>query len=997
MRQILVIISMLFIPIVSLAQEIKGNVVDEFGTPLSGVTIQVLETEKYSITDFDGNFTIEAKEGQDLKFTMIGMEDLVAKATTNMNVVMKESLTQLNDIVMVGYGVRKKIDNTSSIVSLKAEDISERKVQNAVQAVQGKVAGVNITSSDAPGSQPSVIIRGINSIEGGRSPLYVVDGVFMDDITNINSSDIVTFDVLKDASSLAIYGTRGANGVIIITTKQGKGDKMDVTIDSNYGIRMPLKKVKMSGSNLFALYNNTALGTITFSQDQPVNTNWFDEITRTGTYSQNNITLSGSTKAVDYMLSSNFYDEDAILNGQGYSRVTIRNNNKFKFNDNIYLKQNINVAFVNNTPKPYGAFTAAYKQSPAVPVYFNTGQYGVPLVGDDGFVSTSGTNLFNNVGNPVAMLNFHNEQQKNLNLIGAFEFGAKLFDGLKFTSNFGIEYNTFKSYNFVDSKNIWLAADPTRTSEAYDALDPAQPVNLLTKTRNSNYKYNWSGYFTYSNVFADIHDVELTAGVETVYDDGNEYLAVTYRDVPANENYWYYSFSTSDLSNTINEVKNNSNRILSYFGRLQYKLMDKYLVSATLRRDGSSRFQKDYRWGTFPSVGIGWIVSREDFLADINFVNFLKVRGSWGKLGNQKVPLNQLPFTSGLDYSYGNGYPSAGITVSSIVDPELTWEVVEELSGGVDFEVLDSRLKGSFDLYHKKTDKIIIPISAYLTSGTASATYAYAGSVSNKGYEIALRWDDKINDNLSYWISGNLTQNKNELTSLSDNISAQTGGGLGNGQYTKVLNQDAVGQPLGSFYLWEQAGYDDQGNMTFYDKDGNVVAQDQLTEDDRKFVGSVMPKTMYGFSVGVKYKNFDLSVDAYGTAGAKIYNGKKAQRFGGENVEYDVASDFWTSTNTNAGNPAPFNTVPIASTYYLESGDFLRINNISFGYTLPKFTKVISSARIYFNAINPFIFQKYSGYSPEINGDGNPFNMQGIELDAYPTLRSFVFGVNLKL
>lgn len=994
MRQILVIISLLFIPIISFAQEIKGNVVDEFGTPLSGVTIQVLQTEKYSMTDFDGNFTIEAKQGQDLKFTMIGMQDLVAKATPNMSLVMKESLTQLDDIVMVGYGTRKKVDNTSSIVSIKGEEIAERKVQNAVQAVQGKVAGVSITASDAPGSQPSVIIRGVNTIEGGRNPLYVVDGVFMDNISNINSADIVTFDVLKDAASLAIYGNRGANGVIIITTKQGKGDKMDVTVDSNYGVRMPLKKVKMAGSNLFALYNNTALGTITFSQDQPVNTNWFDEITRTGTYSQNNISLAGSSKTVDYMFSSNFYDEDAILNGQGYRRVTVRNNNKFKFNDNIYLKQNINVAFVNNTPKPYSAFTAAYKQSPAVPVYFSTGQYGIPTVGSNGFVTLGGESLFNNVGNPVAMLDFNNEKQKNFNLIGALEFGAKIYDGLKFTSNFGIEYNTFKSYNFVDSQNVWLAANPTSSLDSYPT---GNPKNLLTKKNESYYTYNWSGYFTYSKLINEIHDVELTAGVETVYKDGLYHLEVSYRDVPEYSNYWYQNLSESDASNDINEVKYNPNRILSYFGRLQYKLMDKYLVSATVRRDGSSQFQKDYRWGTFPSVGLGWVISKESFLVDNKFINFLKIRGSWGKLGNQDVPLNTLPYDTSHDYSYGGNLPSAGTTVNSQIDPSLTWETIEELSGGIDFELLDSRLKGSFDLYNKKTDKLILPLNSFSTAGTGKPTYAYAGSIENKGFEIALRWDGKINDNLSYWVSGNVSQNKNELTSISDKVSSSTGGGLGNGQYTKVINEDAVGHPVGSFWLWEQAGFDDAGNMTFYDADGNVVAQDELTEDDRKFVGSVLPKTMYGFSVGVKYKNFDLSVDAYGTAGAKVYNGKKAQRFGGENVEYDVASDFWSTTNTSASNPVPFNSVPIASTYYLESADFLRINNISLGYTLPQFTKLISSARIYFNAINPFIFQKYSGFSPEVNGDGNPFKTQGVELDAYPTLRSFVFGVNLKL
>lgn len=983
-------------PLVSYAQEIKGSVVDESGAPLAGVTIHALQSDKFTTTDFDGKFTLNAKLGEDVKFTMVGMSDVVAKASLEMNVTMKENVTQLKELVMIGYGSRKKIDNTSSIVSLKAEEVSERKVQNAVQAVQGKVAGVNITTSDAPGSQPSVLIRGINSIEGGRSPLYIVDGMPVGNISNINTADILTFDVLKDASSLAIYGNRGANGVIIITTKQGKGDTMKVNVESNIGVRSPLKLVKMAGSNKYARYTNIALGTVTFSQDQPVNTNWFDEITQTGIYTQNNLTLSGSSKSVDYLFSGGFYDEDAILNGQEYSRVTLRNNNKFKFNDKISLKQFINVGIVHNTPKPFGAFTAAYKQSPIVPVRFSTGQYGVPFVGADGFAGLTGSQ-FNNVGNPVAMLDFHNEKQRNINILGGLDFEAKLYKGLKFNSVFGLEYNTFKSYNFVDSKNIWLAADPSRTEAQYLALTPAQPINLLTRNNNNSYNYNWSNFVTYNNVFSDIHDLELTAGIETVYYDGLAYTNVTYRDVPANSNYWYYNFSTSTASNTIADGKSNSNKLLSYFGRFQYKLKDRYLVTGTLRRDGSSKFQEDYRWGTFPSVGLGWVISKEDFLANNKVINLLKLRGSWGQLGNANVPLNTLPFASGLNYSFDGNNLVSGTSVESIVDPTLSWEVIEELSGGIDFELLDNRLKGSIDFYKKDTDNMIVPLAPYLTAGTATNTYASVGAVSNKGYEIALRWDDKINDNLSYWVGGNFSQNKNTLERLNENIIAQPGGGLGNGQYTKEINEDAVGQPLGSFYLWEHAGFDSNGNMTFYDANGNIVPQSALTSADRKFVGSVIPKSMYGISLGAKYKNFDVSVDAYGTAGAKVYNGKKAQRFAGENIEYDLATDYWSTSNTNASNPAPFNAVPVASTYYLESADFLRINNISIGYTLPKISKHISSARFYVNAINPFIFQKYSGYTPEVNNDGNPFGMQGIEIDAYPTLRSLVFGVNLNL
>ncbi|WPO77565.1 SusC/RagA family TonB-linked outer membrane protein [Flavobacterium sp. KACC 22761] len=990
------------------AQAIKGKVVDSNGMGVPGAIISAPESRTSADADFDGNFTINAKVGETLKISMLGFDSVSVPATAGaMSITLKEAGdTALKEVVVIGYGTRKKVDNTTAISSIKAEEITKTKVINASQAIQGKAAGVQVISSDLPGSTPSVVIRGLGTALGGRNPLYIVDGMQTENINNINANDITSYEILKDASALAIYGTRAANGVIIITTKKGTGDKVSVEIESFGGVRQPLKKVKMAGSNKYAYYSNAALQSTTFSQDQPVNTDWFDEITRTGSYTQNNVSISGSSEHIKYFFSLGNYEEKAVLNGLDYGRTTFRNNNEYKISKKLTLNQTFSFTSANSSPKPLSAFTNAYKQSPIVPVYFPDGKYGVSRVGDNGFASETGSS-FNNVGNPVAQLDFYDEQQKSVTLQGGLKLDYEILKGLKFTSQFNGEYYTWKQYNFNDTKNIWLAANPNKVDSDYAKEFPNANINLLTKGREDYFNWNLSNYLTYNKLFANIHDVEVTAGIETSVKGPRETLTIARKNVNPDSNYWAlndpnaghgveYAASVTSLYNIVfNETK-----LASYFGRFQYKLMDRYLVTGTLRRDGSSNFGKDYRWGTFPAFGLGWVITKESFMSDVTAINLLKLRGGWGKLGNQNVPLNNQSYASGKNAYLGGSILNEGTTISSQIDPTLSWEITEESSVGLDFEILNSRLKGTFDLYDKNTSNVILYTKPYMTSGLTDQSPSHVGEVSNKGYEISLRWDDKIGDNFSYWIGGNFSNNKNELTGLKDAIlSPVVGGSLGNGQTTKLLDNTTIGQPLGSFYIYDYAGFDaTNGKMLYYNAAGDKVTQDALNANtDRKYVGSSLPKTNYGVTLGFNYKNFDFSVDGYGTGGAKVYNGKKAQRFAGENIEDAIATDFWTPNNLTASNPAPFNQVPVASTYYLESGDFFRINNITVGYKLPiQENNFISACRIYVNAINPFITQKFSGFSPELNGDGNPYGTQGVELDAYPTLRSFVIGANLK-
>lgn len=980
------------------AQAIKGKVVDSSGMGIPGAIIASSDARATADADFDGNFTINAKPGDILKVSMLGFDAVSVPATAApMTITLQESGdTALKEVVVIGYGTRKKIDNTSAVSSIKSEEITKMKVMNASQAIQGKAAGVQVSTSDAPGSTPSVVIRGAGTALGGRNPLYVVDGMPTDNINNINTNDITSYEILKDASSLAIYGTRGANGVIMITTKAGKG-KLTVDVESFAGFRTPLKTVKMANADEYIRYSNAAFANDfpqgRFSANQPYNTNWLDEITRTGSYTQNNIAISGSSENVKYFFSVGNYEEKGILNGSDYGRTTIRNNNEFKLSEKVKISQNLSVSTIKNTPMPLSAFTNAYRQSPLVPVRYADGKYGVPFI-SNGVVGETGAS-FNNVGNPVAQLDYTNEKQQTVMLQGGLKLDYDIIKSLKFTSQFNGEFYTYKQYNYVDNIALWSAADPTRVIADYP-----KDLNINTLTRNRDQYFNWnlSNYLTYNKVFAEIHDVEVTAGIEANVQGTREKLTIDRKNVNANSNYW--SLKDVNVAGTVTGLKDeaiNQRRLASYFARFQYKLLDRYLLTGTVRRDGSSQFAEDQRWGTFPSVGLGWVVSKESFLSNVEQINLLKIRGSWGRLGNQNVPLNTQLLTSGLDYS-GLG---SGTTINSQVDPNLSWEIVEELSGGFDFEVLNSRLKGSFDVYDKNTTNTILNVKPYSTSGITVATPAHIGEVSNKGYEISLRWDDKINENLSYWVGGNFSHNKNELTSLKNvQLNPIIGGSLGNGQNTKILDNTSVGQPLGSFFMYEYAGVDpSNGQMLYYTANGNKVPQTGLDElKDKKYVGSLLPTSNYGVTLGLNYKNIDFSVDGYGTGGAKVYNGKKAQRFGGENVEASMANNFWTLTNPTASNPAPSNVTPFASTYYLESADFFRINNITLGYKLPlKEDKFISYCRIYVNAINPFITQKFSGFSPDVVSDGKLVEgTQGVELDAYPSLRSFVIGANLK-
>lgn len=988
MKNISIILLVFLASFQSFSQTIKGNVADDKGMPIPGANVTNTNGLSSASSDFDGNFIINAKAGDKLKISMIGYTAVTIAASQDMTVKLKEETTTLQDVVVVGYGSRKAVDATMSVAKVKAADISKQKILRPDQAVQGRMAGVTVIGNDNPGSSAKIIVRGLSSVMGADTPpLFVVDGVYQNNINNLNASTIESFEVLKDASALAIYGNQAANGVVIITTKKGKGE-LRVDTDTYFGIRNPLKTVKMANSNLYSYYNNIARQTVTYSQDQPVNTDWYKTVTRTALYQNSEFNILNGSEKSSLALNVGHYNENSIVEGSKYSRTTLRLVNDFKITEKLKLDTRVNVGFTNITPKNSGALTTAYRQSPIVPVFYEDGRYGQSFVGSNGYAGYTGTD-FNNVGNPLMQLDFQNEKSKNINLVMGVKLDYKFTNSLKYVANFGGEFNNYRGYSFYDAKGAFLANDPSRVETDYTD----EKYNSLYFIRSNNFEWNFNNFVTFNKVLGDIHDIELMGGIEMIHTGGGEELNGTRYNVPEQSNYWQTRFSNLNDVQFVNGNQANDINKFSYFSRIQYKLKDRYLLTANARYDGSSQFVKGQQWGFFPSFGLGWVVSKENFLQNNKLINFLKIRGGWGVIGDANIPRNYqtLSFSSS-GYAFGDA-PAPYTSISTFKDKDLTWEETTSYSGGFEIGLFGDRLRGVFDYYNKLNKNIILNIAATSANGTPNSVPKHGGKVLNEGFEVSLNWNDKINENLKYKFGVNYTNNKNELTEVRSDINKTLYGSLGNGQYTKVLSKEAVGQPLGAFYIWEYAGLDNQGRMLYNDRFGNKVLQSVLTEKDRKFMGSALPTSTIGIDLGFTYKRFELSTFSYIALGGKVYNAKKAARWGDENIEQSVAEDFWTPDNTDAANPTPFNYVPVASSYYLESGDFFRINNILLAYNIEPIKSFITSGQVYFNVINPFISQKFTGYSPEING--NPLDRMGMEFDTYPTLRSFVCGLKL--
>jgi len=1003
------------------------------GLPLPGVSIIVEGTSRGVTTDLDGRYTINVVKGEKLNFSYLGFKTqiILIESQTTIDVQLLDDIESLEEVVVIGYGTQKRKEVTGSVASVSGQELLKQPAVNAVQSIQGKMTGVNIINTNAPGSEPNIIIRGIGTAAGGDEPLYVVDGVQVNSITNINPADIESFDVLKDASSASIYGMNAANGVVIITTKKGKQGKMRLEISSFYGAKTMLNPVDMANSSQYVRYfneNQALLGeTVFLSNDQPYDTDWYDELTDVGFSNSNNIAISGASENINYFFSFNNYNEDGILSDDDYNRNTIRANNSVDlFNDKLKISSNLSASFIQAFPKPFSAFNSAYRQAPVVPAFYETGQYGqsfwnqttgiATYLGDPGDV----IDRLNSTGNPLMAVDFANQKNNTTDLQGSIQADINITDYLTASARYTATKSFTKVRTFSDTRGQWLAGDPTRTDDEFQTNQDNNPGvvswanNSLYYSNSESYRYNVEGFLNFEKTFNDVHNVNAVIGLSK--GQRNDVYTISARGygVPYQENYWSIDFADDDYEKVVNQYYSTPTREQSYFGRVMYNYDEKYYLQANIRRDGSSNFKNDNNeeyFDNFPAISAGWTISNESFF-NVPFIDFLKIKTGWGRVGNSRVPFNQTTLTtsaasSNVNYVFGANQDLAfGAAYGAETFP-ISWEITEEINAGFNLTALSNRLDFEFNYYDRNTENAVLLVTPIYTTEGSQNFYDHGAEVSNKGVEIDIKWKDNIGDDFSYNIGAVFSTNKNRVLNVKSAYDGQTGGSLSNGQITKRLEE---GQPLYAWWMYETDGVwqnqDEIDNNASISgaQPGHLRYKDQnddgiIDDNDKKFFGTYLPTYSYGLTLGFNYKNFDFIVEGYGAGGNKVYNGLKGTRInGGENITAEVFNYRWTgegSTNTYPGA----NRDSYASNYYLEDGDYFRINNITIGYTLKDIIDGIDSIRLYATAQNPFMFTQYSGFTPEIVGGngGSAANTAGIELSAYPNLKTFLFGVNIQL
>lgn len=982
---------------------ITGKVTGVNGLAVPGVSVTIKGTGTGTTTDENGNFSISVpNEETVLVFSSIGYvtQEVVVGNRTTINLSLEASASVMDQVVVIGYGTQRRRDVTGSVASVNGGEIAKQPVLTATQAIQGRVAGVQIISSGAPNSLPVVRIRGIGTMLAGANPLYVVDGVITDDIRNINSADIVSMDILKDASATAIYGMRAANGVLIITTKKGKPGKMLISYDGNVGVKEATKLVNMAGPKQYANYINEA--SVYYGTGDSIvteamlasgtHTDWYDAILKRGFQQNHNISVSGGSDKINYFLSAGYITDEGIIQTNDFNRFTLRSNNEYKFTSNLKLSTLVSYSRFDLRDVNTDVFNIAYRAAPYIASRLGN------LYGN--------TSIANNVGNPLLDLEKNNNNIIANRLQGTFALDFKPISWLSLRSSVGVDLDFMKSvvygyrYENTGANNVFLTSGGNQIRNR----------SSLGITQNDANKWVWDNTATFSKNF-DRHNLSLLIGTTSEQFRFSS-TAGTRLDVPENKDQWYLNAGTpSSATNTSSGDKWTRN---SYLGRLNYSFANRYFLTGTLRADGTSRFPEDNRWGYFPSVGIGWTITQESFMAKQKTFDLLKLRGSWGRVGNDLIGTNLYYPLATLNVPYlFNGTEYLGISFNQAANEDLKWEITEEIDLGLDFAFLDNKLSGTLDFYKKETNDALIEIvfPGFYLGDVDSRYTTNAASFSNKGVELSLNWTDEINKDWNYNIGGNISHNKNEITGLNGGQALFSGSIGGNQGFTTKSDN---GQPIGSFFMYKAMGVFKSdaeiaayphlpgtrpGDLRYEDISGPNGKPDGVIDDmDRTFVGSYQPKFTYGVNGGVNFKSFDLSFNTYGMSGNKIYNGKKAARTDSrDNIETDVAIDRWTPNNSSSDVPrANLNQLP-ASTYFLENGSFFRINNLTIGYSLPKnlLSRIkAQNLRVYVTAQNLATFTGYSGFSPEIN-NGTSTLSGGIELGIYPTTRTFAVGVNL--
>lgn len=1008
MRKPIFILFLLFSFTTLFAQEkvtLSGQVADESGVTIPGVSILEKGTTNGTVTDMDGNYSLSVSQGATVVFSYIGFlpKEVVADQSKTVNVSLKEDVVGLEEVVVVGYGQIKVKDLTSSIVTVKSDELVKTPSGQTMQALQGKVAGVQVVNSGAPGGEPTVRIRGIGSFPGSSnsSPLYVVDGMYFDNIDFLNPNDIETLSVLKDASASAIYGVRAANGVVLITTKDGKlNTKSTVTYEGYYGIQVPQNVLKMANAEQFVnyVYQTESAADISFvenamqrygrSRVNPnvpnVNTDWYAEIMEPYARQQNHsLSINGGTDNTTYALGVSYFDREGLLKtDNSYQRMNIRTKLDHQVTDWLKAGVNVNVSNGKRYIGDDGAWFSAYHAVPILPVYDDQNYDRIVNAGIEYPSRYASAQLLDYRGtqNPFIQLDYNNNRQDIRKVLSGIYAEVDLLPELRFKTS----YNA--SYMFLKGRSVYLPYYITDSS--------SRSLSSISSSRTTQVNQLWDNTLTYSNSFG-AHNI--TAMVGTTYrDEWWDYLSGSASDIPLNENSWYIGQSRVAESK---KADDGAERIygMSYFGRVSYNYDGKYIAYVTLRREGTSKYQE--KWGTFPAVGLGWVVSEEDFLKGSDVINFLKLRAGWGKLGNDKVPRQDganttNPVFLAIDDTQVNG------TITTSTFGYLGWESVKESNFGVTADFFNSRFNVEADYYIRDTENAAIPVSLKLQSGSVLRN---VGVIRNAGLEMALTWSNEINNDLNYYVSANFATLKNEVRDLY-------GQAYLDGGQAEFRQRSQVGEPLLSFYGYEVAGvYQNDaeisadpvavdnglvpGDLRFVDQNNDKVIDD----DDKVFLGSYFPSLTYGGSFGINYKDFEFSMSVMGQRGNKILNRKRGEIIwtNDTNIDADLAAGLWNGEGTSNKYPSASGLRrgwnQNFSDYLVEDGSYFRIQNITLAYNLDGASLLgqgMPDARVYVTAEKPFTFFKYNGFNPEVPN--------GIDRQFYPVPSVFTVGLNLK-
>ena len=1004
---------------------VSGKVTDgTTGEPLPGATIKVKGTNIGTITDSEGLYTVSFPENyQTLIFSFVGYQsqEIEVGGQNVIDVQLEADITALNEIVVVGYSSQKVADLTGSISVVDVDQVRGLPVNGVEQAIQGRVAGVQVTNDGAPGGGVSIRVRGYGTI-GNNDPLYIIDGVpSKSGINQINLNDVESIQVLKDAAATAIYGARAANGVIVVTTKKGRDGVNKITFDAYFGTQVAsnlpeLLDAQQYGDVLWEAQRNagsTPTNLVYGDGPNPVipqfidpdqiipsgNTDWFDELFEPGTIQFYNLGIQNGSKDRQSFVSASYLNQEGVIKYTGFERFNIRVNNEFKLNKRLKIGQNLSLSFseqvtVGNNRAIGGTVMEAYLQPAIVPLRDINGDFAGPVNG------------LGDSGNPVMdAFNNRDNDRKVSKIFGNIYAEVDIIDNLSLRTNFGLDYNTFNLKNFTP---------------AFETGILINPLSRLTQTNTIDINWVWNNVLKYERDFGN-HSLTALVGTEAIRNTFEEFVAFRDDFLIDDVDFRYLNSGQGQQTNSGFGTRWS---LFSIFARVDYSFQNKYLFSASMRRDGSSRFSSNNQYGTFPAFSFGYRISEEDFFPKNPILNDLKLRFSWGQSGNQEIG-DFASFTTfatrtnntNYDINGTNNSVVPGFSLDQIGNPDVKWETTTQTNIGFDAGLFDNSLRLTFDYFIKNTDDILVQKPTLGVEGQARAPFINAGEMENKGVEIALNYYSKEYGDFSFEVAGNITIMDNEVISLSDEVEFLTGSVSNNSTRGLTISRTTAGLPIAQLFghvvdgvfqnQQEVDNHPDQvgaapGRLKYRDLNNDG----EINDDDRQVIGNPHPDFIYGLNLMAKYKQFDIALFFQGVQGVDLYNFARYHTdfFFDPFNKHSRVLNAWSPENPDSSIPqvstVNSNDELRPSTYFVEDGSYLRLKNLQIGYNVPLKASFMESLRVYFQAQNLLTLTDYEGIDPEVSLESfsspNRNLDLGVDRGIYPNSRTFLVGVNVQ-